>query len=980
MFRFAAYLLNALLLSLVVVLSARALVLTQDDYLYRVWSVEAGLPQISVTAIVQDDAGFLWLGSQNGLSRFDGLQFDVFSTANTPQMSSNLITSLHFDRLNRLWIGSVNGLMRYQDGQIQRLDQAQPLQGAITAFAEFADGRFYIGGNRLYLWQQQQLQAVTAHQGPVFQLYQQQDTLYIGGQDGFATLTQGEYRWHAKPAELAALQINEMAIQDGQLYLGTTAGLYRWRDNRWQAVALPGQDNDIRVELLYLDPQQRLWAASYNHIYVIRQGQAEQADYVKGKYQDFVWIESMLQDKHNNLWFGSRSHGLKRLRRPPTQRFSTAQGIPDPYVWAVEPWQQHVLAGTSGGLSLLQYGQFQPLMANQYLPNPFVYSLLTDGDDLWVGTRAGLSRLERKTLAWQRNYDSISHLLVTTLGRQGDRLWVGTNGGLYYLQDDELTQDRLPPALQNAKVRIVQTDQQSRLWIGTEHGLYLGDNNGFSPVIDTPLSGSFISVIKQFADGNLLIGSFDQGFMFGQPGQWQWFNQRNGLPGNGLMHVEKVENQLVISNFQGFYRLDYPALLQGRIEKLYMLVDDRRPEADTDSHRCCNGAGSSKGLVHQGRLWFPTLDGVVSLPLQQLIHYGPQPEPVITAVTAANQQYRGSSDSLGPEARDWQVSFTAPYYVQASSLQLRYQLRGYDQGWIDAGNRREAFYTNLPPGHYRFLLQVRMAGDYRWSDTAELAISLQPHWYETWLARSLFALLFVLLLWALYRWRLSALAKAQVQLELQVAERTQALHQANQKLQQLSMQDALTGLYNRHYVDNNIRQILARAERSGEPLTLALLDLDHFKRINDKLGHQTGDAILQQVADIARQNCRSSDHLIRWGGEEFLLILEQSSDVAQVLDRLLHAVREQPWPYAGELSRLTCSVGAVSFSAGSDWQQQLQWADQALYWVKQHGRDGYLLLQHTEQAVVGTALNALLRQLPFHSNKTAVLQQQLQDD
>ncbi|WP_323601828.1 triple tyrosine motif-containing protein, partial [Rheinheimera pleomorphica] len=147
------------------------------------------------------------------------------------------------------------------------------------------------------------------------------------------------------------------------------------------------------------------------------------------------------------------------------------------------------------------------------------------------------------------------------------------------------------------------------------------------------------------------------------------------------------------------YRLDYPALLQGRIEKLYMLVDDRRPEADTDSHRCCNGAGSCKGLVHQGRLWFPTLDGVVSLPLQQLIHDGPQPEPVITAVTAANRQYRGDAVSLAPDARDWQVSFTAPYYLQASTLRLRYQLEGYDQDWIDAGNRREAFYTNLPPGH-----------------------------------------------------------------------------------------------------------------------------------------------------------------------------------------------------------------------------------------------------------------------------------------
>lgn len=973
MFRLGTYIITLCWLCLVPLRSAQALVLSQQDYLYRVWSVEAGLPQISVTAIVQDPQGFLWLGSQNGLARFDGLQFDVFNTANTAEMSSNLITALHFDQQGRLWIGSVNGLMRYQDGQFNRLDKEAPLQGAITGFAELADGTMYIGGNRLYRWQQQQLQQVPAHQGPVFQLFQHHDILYIGAQDGFASLEQGHYQWYGKPDALPTMQISELAWHDGHLYLGTTAGLYRWVNQSWQPVELPEQGSEARIELLYTDAQQRLWVSNYSNTYLIERGQVQRADYVKGKHQDFVWVESMLQDKHHNLWFGSRSHGLKRLRKPPTQRFSKAQGIPDPYVWALEAWQQHVLVGTSAGLSLLQYGKFQPLSANQYLPNPFVYSLLSDGDALWVGTRAGLSRLDRQTLAWQRNYDNISHLLVTTMARKGERLWVGTNGGLYYLQHDELRQDVLPAQLQTAKVRIVLPDQQNRLWIGTENGLYLGDDSGFTPVLDTPLSGSFISVIKQFADGNLLIGSFDQGFIYGQPGAWHWFNQRSGLPGNGVMHVEKIDNQLLISNFQGFYRLSYPALAQGNIEQLYMLVDDRRPEAETDSHRCCNGAGSSKGLVHQGRVWYPTLDGVVSLPLQQLIHHSAMPEPVITAVIAADQQYLQQDISLPPEARDWRIRFTAPFFLQASSLEFRYQLQGYDKDWIYAFNRREAFYTNLPAGAYRFMLQVRVAGDYRWSDTVELSVQLTPYWYQTWLARSLFMLLVVLALWGLYRWRLSALAKAQLRLERQVAERTQALHEANQKLQQQSMQDALTGLYNRHYVNSNMRQILARAERANEPLTLALLDLDHFKKVNDKLGHQVGDAILRQVADIVRQNCRSTDHLVRWGGEEFLLILEHSADVPQMLQRLLAAMRSQPWPYSQVFSRLTGSVGAVSFAPAADWQQQLQLADQALYWVKQHGRDGYLLLEHGEQAATDADFSSLLQQLPVHSNKTAEL-------
>jgi diguanylate cyclase (GGDEF)-like protein len=703
---------------------------------------------------------------------------------------------------------------------------------------------------------------------------------------------------------------------------------------------------------LYLDPQQQLWVASYNKLYKMQHGRLQEAHFAYGEQHDFVWIERMLQDRHGNLWLGSHSHGLKRLRQPPTQRFSQAQGLHDPYVWAVEPWQQHLLVGTSSGLALLQHGQFQPLTANAKLANPFVYSLLQDSQQrLWIGTRGGLSQLDSQSLAWQRNYDSISHLLVTTLAEEADRIWVGTNGGLYYIQQDgpqqdELQQNGLPESLLQAKVRIVLADSQQRLWVGTEHGLYLRDNSGFYALNDMPLTGSFISAIREFADGNILIGSFDYGFVLGQPGNWRWFSQQNGLPGNGVLHAERVADQLLISNFQGFYRLSYPALLTGEVAKLYMLVDDRRPEAATDSHRCCNGAGSSKGALHQGRIWYPTLDGVIALPLQQLLLHGPVPEPVLESLIANDERYQQSRVRLLPTLRDWHFRFTAAYFVQAASVQFRYRLHGYDEQWIDAGPRREAFYTNLPPGQYQFAVQVRVAADYRWSDTVNMDVQLLPYWHETTWAKALLVVLIVLLLWAFYRWRVLALARSRKQLAQQVAQRTDELHQANTRLQQMSMQDALTGLNNRHYLDSNIQQILSRANRHAEPLIWVLLDLDHFKQINDTFGHQTGDNILIVVADILRQNSRSSDHIIRWGGEEFLLILEHNEEAQLTLQRIHQAIGQYPWQRDMALQQgLTCSIGAVAQLTQWNWQHSLRLADQALYYVKQHGRDGYLLLQ-----------------------------------
>ncbi|WP_214000526.1 GGDEF domain-containing protein [Arsukibacterium sp.] len=501
-------------------------------------------------------------------------------------------------------------------------------------------------------------------------------------------------------------------------------------------------------------------------------------------------------------------------------------------------------------------------------------------------------------------------------------------------------------------------DSIGRFWVGTESGLYLRDAEQFQPVLDIPLANRFISVITEFADGNMLIGSFDQGFVLGKPGEWQHFTQQNGLPGNGVMHAELVNDKLIISNFEGFYRLDYPALQQGKISKLYMLVDDRQPEAATDSHRCCNGAGSNKGAVHQGRIWFPTLNGIIGLRLDRLNSYAPVPVPVLESLTAGNQLFNGDAAKLAPEQRDWHFRFSAPYYYQASSIDTRYQLEGYEQNWIDAGSRREAFYTNLPPGNYRFNVQVKVAGDYRWSDAATMDIQLQPYWHETITARLLLLGLLLALFWLVYRLRLASLANARKELSRQVTERTQELYQANLKLQQMSMQDALTELHNRHYLDINIDAMQARAQRSEQPLAWILLDLDYFKRINDRYGHQLGDSVLKHFAGILQQHSRSNDHLIRWGGEEFLLVLEQSSEVQHYIERLQQLVHNYPWQQQlGAPVNITCSIGAIIQPPGWDWQYSLYLADAALYKIKNSGRADYMLLQPCADAPASIANN-----------------------
>lgn len=938
------------------------------DYLYRIWSVESGLPQISVQAIVQDAEGFIWLGTQNGLARFDGQQFEVFNTANTPLLPSNLISSLLIDDQQQLWIGTANGLIKQVNYQFESVPGGRV--GNINVLAQTQDGTIWVGADQLYRVVEQGLQHYDTHNSEVFSLLETSDGLWVGAINGVALIKEHSYRWLAAPYTEHILQFHELAYYQNTLWLGTQAGLFQLdAATKWRQLALPGADT-ARIELIYADQQQGLWISTLEMLFRWQQGELIE-QIVMPEQDNFSWVESMLQDIHGNLWLGSRSHGVKRLRKANTERYGLAQGINDPYTWAVQPWQQYLMVGHRKGVELFDPStrKYRQILDDQQLPSPFVYSFFTDNArQLWVGTRGGVAVFDEATLQPLFQLPTLAHLLITSFAEQNERVWLGTNAGLYFYKHQEVVAFEHSNLPADVRVRSLFPDAQGQLWIGTEVGLFVKDADDQVQRVDDPVLGqSFITTVFALPDAQLFVGTFDRGFGIGEQGNWQRFTQQEGLPSNGIIYAHLHKDLLVVSNFHGIYRLNYPELRAGVINELYMLIDDRRPEGTTDSHRCCNGAGASKGALHADRLWFPTLNGIVAVGLNQLNTIAPLPKPVITAIRIDEQLYHTNNLTLAAEQRDWQVSFSAPYYIQALSLQFRYQLRGYDESWIYAGNRREAFYTNLAPGHYQFTVQVKSAADYRWSDSAYVSIYLSAKWYEAkWF---IFMLFFCSLmsLWGLYRLRVAALDRAQRRLQQLVAERTEALHQANIRLQQISMEDALTGLHNRHYLSTHIQQLLTRAQRNAMPLMWVLLDIDHFKLINDRLGHQVGDAALRQVARILQQSSRSTDHLLRWGGEEFLLILEDSVGAEQYLERLQQALAAADWQSLGLPTPLTCSIGAMQQVPEQDWQSCLQLADQALYQVKQLGRDGYLLLQATQEYPINGHLeNMLLAELVSH--------------
>jgi diguanylate cyclase (GGDEF)-like protein len=348
-----------------------------------------------------------------------------------------------------------------------------------------------------------------------------------------------------------------------------------------------------------------------------------------------------------------------------------------------------------------------------------------------------------------------------------------------------------------------------------------------------------------------------------------------------------------------------------------------------------------------GRLFFGGSSGILVL---KPAAYPPPPPPPPLAITRLRinglaQQVGASGAPLRLPAgtQSFGVEFAGLALGDAQRLRYRHRLLGLEQDWVpgDASFRAPS-YSHLAPGRYKLQVQVTSSGgaDERWSEPLELEVELAAAWWQWRWLQGLALLLVVALLVGLMRWRERQQRHRASELERLVAERTAALRDA-------SLTDPLTGLRNRRYLAQRIEADLAAA-RAGDDLLLFLIDLDHFKRINDVHGHGPGDEVLFAVAQRLREVFADDDVVTRWGGEEFLVVVPKRAraDAPLLARLLLGAVRDGPVHVGGgRLVRLSTSVGWVAYPPLREqpeawsWAETLDLADAALFDAKARGRD-----------------------------------------
>jgi len=948
-----------------------------------VWTNESGLPQATINAIVQTSDGYLWIGTEEGLVRFDGMRFVVSDRQNAPALRSPFVSALYESPDKTLWIGTYGGgLSRLRNGRIEAFRPELLGSERIRAFHTTRDGTLLMataGGGVLRI-DGETVSRITMRDGlPSDRIWTIAEA--VEGGLWIATYGGGVVRWRdgrvqqrittreGLPSDVARALLQD---PDGTMWIGTDGGgLVAWRAGAIvrTVTTRDGLPNDF-VRTLRRDRDGSLWVGTDGGLARLRGARAETMGVAEGLPRP--GIRSMIEDREGSLWIGTTG-GLVRLRDTRVLSFTRKEGLPVDAVRAIlEDRSGRVWVGTEGGgLCQVLPGPLQCRTEGNGLPHGGVYALIESRDgSMWVGTDGGgVVRfrdgkfVETIDLRHSGLPNDRVRALVETPG--GD-LWVSMAAGLALVRGGKAIRIK---EFEDRQLRPLLALPDGSLLVGTDGaGLWRVNGDGSQARVVASLgrglqSDRVFSLAMDSGGGDVWIGTSGGGLARLDPasGAVRTLTRRDGLHDDVVFEVVDAgpAADLWLTSNRGVYRVKRDRVLAAMAGKqtdlsgiTYGMIDGM-PSAE------CNGAYPGAMRSRDGRVWIATARGLAVIdPAANVRNDFPPPvrveEASIDGVRVADGSLRVPSGAQRLELRYTALSLRAPELVT-----FRYQLEGYDRDWVEAGTNRVATYTKLAPGSYTFRVMATNEDGVRSTGAARLGVIVDPRWFETWWARLLGVVLLAAVLWGSVRLRLATLHARHAELEAIVAERTGSLREereraeaasrqlaaANVRLSALSYLDGLTGVANRRRFDEALDEACANANASGAPIALVLIDLDHFKQLNDAQGHQDGDEALRAVAAVLAERTESHGGLAaRFGGEEFAWLLpgvalEEAKAEAEMLRT---TIRDACIRHAGaQHGVVTASLG-VSASSGTTALTPLALvaaADAALYRAKSGGRD-----------------------------------------
>ncbi|MDN5213601.1 two-component regulator propeller domain-containing protein [Fulvivirgaceae bacterium BMA12] len=769
-------------------------VITQYNHDY--WDLDKGMPSNTVLDNRLSSEGYMWIATFDGLVKFDGVNFQIFNEKNHPAFKKNGVLSLFEDDDNLLWIGSNGGglikmennnFVLFQDDTLQQsniiADIDQDREGFLwlatrNGVSKFKDGDFI---------RDPQLESLSSS-AILSLMIDNEGGIWIGTLgEGLYLLSEGRLEHFDTGSGLDNNSVRSL-LEDsqGNIWIGTNIGINRYRDGAISTLEIPGISSGFFVNDIIEDVYGALWFASDIGLIKSYREKIEILDQTNGLIDNNV--QSLAFDNEGSLWMGNYRRGISRIKDGKFKNFGVLEGLSNEVINIAYQEGDRIWIGTDNGLAKFENEKITSFSLGSGYQKNRVRDVLRDRQgNLWICTYDGLVLFDDgvvKKRYFQKDGLTNNKLRVMAEDTEGN-IWIGTSKGLNKFRDGDFVQYGRKDGLQNEFIMSIFEDSQQRLWIGTDGGgIHLWENGRFKNYSEQEgLASNVVFQISEHANGDLWIGT-NGGVTRYDGTSFKSITFRNGLYSNSVF-------QIIIDSDDDFWLMTNKGIQQTNHQMLQAVLDGeiaQIKEAVTYDHsegmRSSVVTGASIGdLGKNGEILVPTFKGLTIINPEEIRINNFKPPVLITDVLLNNQQRPFLEDiTLPAGSESLEIHYTGLSLYASDEVRFHYKLEGFDEDWVDAANRRVAYYTNLPPGSYIF--RVKAANnDGVWNEEGtNITLTKEAFFYQTkWFP--VMILLFVFLAGFLtYYLRARQLKNKNKELMELVEIHTRDIHKQNQEI------------------------------------------------------------------------------------------------------------------------------------------------------------------------------------------------------
>ena len=770
---------------------------TLTQYVHRIWTVQQGLPTGTIYDVWQTHDGFLWLATQTGLFRFDGVRFTSAETIYRGLPENQWVRAGFEDAAGALWVGTNDlGVLRLHNGSITRYGSKEGLPSEVVfclipgsngdVWACTANGLAHLQDGKILVDHLNQGSDIAPD--IVRAACLDQDGTLWAGADKPELLSRKDDKLVSHPLRSIPSDagVRAIACGRGSVWAGTTAGLVRINGSSQRLYTSKDGLADDGVLSLTDGEDGSLWIGTRSGFSRLRNGEFESFRPQDGLSQSSV--QSLYEDREGSLWAGTK-HGLNQFVEGRAIPFTENEGLPSNDAGPLlQDRKGGIWVGTlDAGLARYDGRRFTGLRARQGLASDTVLALAEDADGaVWAGTDRGLNRIRdgRVEAVFTRQSGLPSDEIRCLYRDREGALWVGTGAGVAVLRNAAFV---TPPGSPHDPILALGGDKDGRPLFATDHGLFRVEADAVREIELNGANVRGVDAIFRDREGLVWLGTNGYGLRLldetGSQLKASLLLMRDGLFDNEIYGIiADDQDRLWMACSRGIFSIKRAELRRFAAGEIKKVVSS--PYSPTDALRVIEcKPGVQPGVLRRqdGKLWFSTIRGLIVLNPSRLTRDVPPPQVVIEdPIVNGRSEPAGRIGRLAPGQKNLEFNYTGLSFLAPTRLTFRYILEGYDKDWIDAGTRREAFYTNLPPRSYRFRVTACNTSDNVCNEAGgAVEFSLAPHYYQrAWFLPAL-AVLAALAAWAAFRLRIRSLRE---RYDLIVAERSRIARELHDTL------------------------------------------------------------------------------------------------------------------------------------------------------------------------------------------------------